>query len=57
MVESLNDGPTLPAELNAAGIVDAISENLRQEPYNLLTNDCLTKSFRLKKLPDPSAFG
>ena len=26
-----------------------IAETLRQEPYNLLTNDCLTKSVRLKR--------
>jgi hypothetical protein len=26
-----------------------LAEKLRQEPYNLLTNDCIIKSVRLKK--------
>ena len=28
---------------------DNIAEKLRQEPYHLLNNDCITKSLRLKK--------
>ena len=28
---------------------DSIAEKLRQEPYRLLDNDCITKSCRLKK--------
>ena len=28
---------------------EKIAERLRQEPYNLLRNDCLTKSVRLKR--------
>ncbi len=28
---------------------DEIAEGLRQEPYRLLTNDCITKSIRLKR--------
>lgn len=27
---------------------EEIAERLRQEPYNLLTNDCISKSVRLK---------
>jgi len=29
--------------------VQEIAERLRQEPYHLLTNDCIIKSLRLKK--------
>ena len=29
--------------------VEKIAEKLRQEPYNLFKNDCITKSVRLKK--------
>lgn len=29
--------------------VDAIAERLRQEPYILFKNDCITKSLRFKK--------
>lgn len=36
--------------MDAIRVVDEIAEKLRQEPYNLLTNDCITKSFRLKKM-------
>jgi hypothetical protein len=28
---------------------ESIAEKLRQEPYSLLRNDCITKSVRLKK--------
>ena len=28
---------------------EVIAEKLRQEPYNLFNNDCITKSVRLKK--------
>ena len=28
---------------------DSIAEKLRQEPYSLFKNDCITKSVRLKK--------
>jgi hypothetical protein len=28
---------------------EIIAEKLRQEPYNLLFNDCITKSLRLKR--------
>ena len=28
---------------------EEIAEKLRQEPYNLLTNDCIVKSIRLKR--------
>jgi hypothetical protein len=28
---------------------ESIAERLRQEPYRLLNNDCITKSLRLKK--------
>jgi hypothetical protein len=30
-------------------IVDVLAEQLRREPYHLLTNDCITKSRRLQK--------
>lgn len=29
--------------------VEEIAERLRQEPYRFLTNDCIIKSFRLKR--------
>jgi hypothetical protein len=29
--------------------VEKIAERLRQEPYNLFRNDCITKSIRLKR--------
>jgi hypothetical protein len=29
---------------------DSIAEKLRQEPYHLFRNDCITKSLRLKKV-------
>ncbi|MFH1647395.1 MAG: hypothetical protein ABID71_06925 [Chloroflexota bacterium] len=29
--------------------VEEIAEKLRQEPYHTLTNDCITKSVRLKR--------
>jgi hypothetical protein len=30
--------------------VEEIAEPLRREPYNLLANDCITKSLRLKRI-------
>ncbi len=37
------------SEVNNLEKAEKIAERLRQEPYNLLTNDCLTKSIRLKR--------
>ena len=37
------------SEVNNLEKTEKIAETLRQEPYNLLTNDCLTKSIRLKR--------
>ena len=34
---------------NNAVLVEEIAERLRQEPYHLLTNDCIIKSVRLKR--------
>jgi hypothetical protein len=34
--------------MDDAARVDQMAERLRQEPYDLLRNDCITKSFRLK---------
>jgi hypothetical protein len=28
---------------------ESVAEKIRQEPYNLIKNDCITKSVRLKK--------
>jgi len=37
------------SEVNNLEKVEKIAERLRQEPYNLLRNDCITKSIRLKR--------
>jgi len=37
------------SEVSDLAKVEKIAERLRQEPYNLLRNDCITKSIRLKR--------
>ena len=37
------------SEVNNLEKAEKIAERLRQEPYNLLRNDCITKSIRLKR--------
>ncbi len=36
-------------QASRVAIAEALAEKLRQEPYRLFTNDCVRKSFRLKK--------
>jgi hypothetical protein len=36
-------------EAERMALVEEIAEKLRREPYNLLTNDCLIKSRKLKR--------
>ena len=48
--ETFNNFPTrYESEVQIPGQVEEIAERLRQEPYFLFRNDCITKSRRLKK--------
>jgi hypothetical protein len=40
---------TVDAAMSNPEKADSIAEKLRQEPYSLFRNDCITKSVRLKK--------
>jgi hypothetical protein len=39
--------------MDKVAVAEAIAEKLRQEPYVLFRNDCLTKSKRLRKACQP----
>ena len=49
MYQGLREAVAMNTAMSNMEKAEIIAEKLRQEPYHLFSNDCITKSLRLKK--------